>query len=46
MKILRERLGHPDTPIDTVVEWMAHWVRIGGASLGKTTRYESRTGAF
>ena len=43
---LRERLGPPGTPIDTVVEWMAHWVRIGGASLGKPTRYESRTGAF
>jgi nucleoside-diphosphate-sugar epimerase len=43
---LRERLGPPGTPIDTVVEWMAHWVRTGGASLGKPTRYESRTGAF
>ena len=43
---LRERLGHPGTSIDTVVEWMAHWVEIGGASHGKPTRYESRTGAF
>ncbi len=43
---LRERLGPPDTPIDTVVEWMARWVETGGASLGKPTRYESRTGAF
>ena len=43
---LTERLGPPETSIDTVVEWMAHWVRIGGASHGKPTRYESRTGAF
>jgi len=43
---LMERLGPPGTSIETVVEWMAHWVRIGGASHGKPTRYESRTGAF
>ncbi len=43
---LRERLGPPETSIDTVVEWMAHWVEIGGASHGKPTRYESRTGVF
>ena len=43
---LVERLGPPETSIDTVVDWMASWVRIGGPSHGKPTRYESRTGAF
>jgi nucleoside-diphosphate-sugar epimerase len=43
---LVERLGPPQTPIDDVVEWMAHWVRSGGVSHGKPTKYESRTGDF
>ena len=43
---LMERLGPPGTSIDTVVDWMARWVRAGGPSHGKPTRYESRTGAF
>ena len=43
---LMERLGPPETSIDTVVDWMASWVRIGGPSHGKPTRFESRTGAF
>ena len=40
------RLGPPATPIDQVIRWMAHWVRIGGPSLGKPTKYESRSGEF
>ncbi|MFH1567187.1 MAG: NAD(P)-dependent oxidoreductase [Gemmatimonadota bacterium] len=40
------RLGRPDTPIDDVVRWMAHWIRCGGRSLGKPTKYESRRGKF
>lgn len=43
--LVRE-LGPPETPIDDVVEWMANWVRQGGASHGKPTKYESRTGDF
>ena len=39
-------LGQPETAMDDVVRWVAHWVREGGASLGKPTKYESRTGEF
>ncbi|NKB65700.1 MAG: NAD-dependent epimerase/dehydratase family protein [Candidatus Latescibacteria bacterium] len=43
---LSDQLGRPETAIDEVVEWMAHWVRQGGTSLGKPTKYESRSGEF
>ncbi len=43
---LTDRLGPPETPIDDVIDWMAHWVQIGGGSHGKPTKYESRTGDF
>ena len=43
---LFERLGPPPTPIADVVEWVAHWVETGGSSLGKPTKYDSRTGSF
>ena len=43
---LAEKLGPPATAIDEVVDWMAHWVRSGGGSHGKPTKYESRTGDF
>jgi len=43
---LVESLGEPDTPIGEVVAWMAHWIRVGGRSLGKPTKYESRAGKF
>lgn len=40
------QLGPPPTPPQQIVHWMAHWVQIGGRSLGKPTKYESRTGQF
>jgi len=43
---LVEKLGPPETSVDDVIEWMAHWVQIGGMSHGKPTKYESRTGEF
>lgn len=43
---LVEQFGPPPTPPDRIVQWMAHWVRINGRSLGKPTKYESRTGEF
>jgi nucleoside-diphosphate-sugar epimerase len=43
---LVERLGSPETPMDDVIDWMAHWVTIGGTSHGKPTKYESCTGDF
>jgi len=43
---LFERLGPPETPIEDVIRWAAHWIRAGGRSLGKPTKYESRKGKF
>ena len=38
--------GCPETTLDQMIEWIAHWVRIGGRSLGKPTHYEQRDGQF
>ncbi|HJP33966.1 MAG TPA: NAD(P)-dependent oxidoreductase [Candidatus Latescibacteria bacterium] len=43
---LVDELGPPETSIDDVIDWMAHWVQAGGTSYGKPTKYESRTGDF
>jgi nucleoside-diphosphate-sugar epimerase len=43
---LVEQLGPPPTSIERIVEWVAHWVQHGGHSLGKPTKYESRSGKF
>lgn len=43
---LFDRLGRPVTPVERVVEWVAHWTRMGGRSLDKPTGYQSRSGRF
>jgi len=43
---LFQRLGKPSVSIDQIVEWNAHWTRIGGRGLDKPTVYESRSGRF
>jgi nucleoside-diphosphate-sugar epimerase len=40
------RLGPPAVSIPQIIEWLAHWVKLGGPSLGKPTKYESRSGKF
>jgi len=39
-------LGAPPTPIDTIVRWVAHWVKSGGRNLGKPTHFEARDGEY
>jgi nucleoside-diphosphate-sugar epimerase len=41
-----DQLGLPQTPIPTIVDWVANWMTQGGRTLGKPTKYESRTGKF
>ena len=41
-----ERLGHPPTPISTVLRWTAEWIRRGGTLWGKPTHFEVRDGAY
>ena len=43
---LFERLGTPSVEAAQIVAWVADWVRRGGGSLGKPTKYESRSGRF
>ncbi len=43
---LFELLGTPPTPLMQIADWVAHWVDMGGSSLGKPTKYESRDGTF
>jgi nucleoside-diphosphate-sugar epimerase len=43
---LFDELGPAGTDIDEIIRWMANWVRSSGKSLGKPTRYDSRTGEF
>ncbi len=40
------RLGPPKVGPREIVEWAAWWMMHGGATLGKPTKYESRTGKF
>ena len=39
-------LGAPETPLDTVLRWIAHWVKHGGRTLGKPTHFEVRDGKY
>jgi nucleoside-diphosphate-sugar epimerase len=39
-------LGPPETSLDTMLRWMANWVKIGGRNLNKPTHFEVRDGAY
>ena len=39
-------LDHTLLPTDTLLDWVASWVRAGGPLLGKPTSYERRDGRF
>jgi nucleoside-diphosphate-sugar epimerase len=39
------RFGRP-TPVESILPWVAHWVRIGGRTLHKPTHFETRDGKF
>ena len=42
----RALLGAPRVDAGRLVAWTADWIQRGGASLGKPTHFESRTGRF
>jgi nucleoside-diphosphate-sugar epimerase len=42
----RTLFGLPRVPIETLIDWVADWVRRGGASLGKPTHFQTRDGKY
>jgi nucleoside-diphosphate-sugar epimerase len=38
--------GQPTVTLDQMIEWTAAWIHSGGATLGKPTHFEVRTGKF
>lgn len=42
----RSLLGEPAVPLAVLREWVAHWVRTGGASLNKPTHFEVTDGRY
>ncbi len=38
--------GYPRISLEQMVQWVAHWVEIGEATLGKPTKFEVRDGKF
>lgn len=43
---MRGAFSAPEVHVDTMVSWVADWVRGGGRLLGKPTHFEERKGAF
>jgi nucleoside-diphosphate-sugar epimerase len=41
-----DALGEPPVGIDQIIAWVASWLVSGGKTLGKPTKFESRTGKF
>jgi len=38
--------GTPTLPLDTLLDWVADWVRRGGSSFGQPTHFQEREGRF
>ncbi len=43
---LCHKLGPPAVPLEQMLKWIAHWVKLGGRNLGKPTHFEVRNGAY
>jgi hypothetical protein len=43
---MRATFSAPDVGVETMIEWVADWIRSDGPMLGKPTHFEERTGAF
>jgi nucleoside-diphosphate-sugar epimerase len=38
--------GYPTVSLERMIRWTAHWIKIGGAALGKPTHFEVRSGKY
>jgi nucleoside-diphosphate-sugar epimerase len=43
---LCDELGEPQVPLETMLGWIAQWVKQGGRNLGKPTHFEVRDGKY
>lgn len=43
---MREVLGEPGMALDTMLDWVAEWVRLERPLLGKATHFDARDGRF
>ena len=43
---MRDLLGDPLLPLDTLLDWVVEWIRSGNRLLGKPTGFERRDGRF
>lgn len=43
---MRSIFSPPEVGIETMIEWLADWIRGDGATLGKPTHFEERSGKF
>ena len=43
---MRSTFSAPDVSLDTMVQWIADWIREGQPMLGKPTHFEERSGKF
>lgn len=45
-QLVHRLMGYPHLPVDHLIEWVAAWMRSGGETLGKATKFEVRDGKF
>jgi nucleoside-diphosphate-sugar epimerase len=38
--------GNPTVPLGRLIEWIAHWHRVGGTTSGKPTHFETQDGKY
>ena len=43
---MRSTFSAPDVSLDTMIQWIADWIRAGQPMLGKPTHFEERSGKF
>lgn len=41
-----EIFGKPLVPLEDMIKWTAHWLKVGGKQLGKPTHFQERKGDF
>lgn len=44
--LARKLFGEPETSVECMVDWIAHWLDRGGPTLGKPTHFQTRDGNY